>query len=272
MVGKRCVVLLMLTAAQAGMAVPINLSNLSVPYTQDFNSLASTGPDNTSLPIGWVIAESGANANGMYRAGTGSSTTGDTYSFGNAGNAERALGGLRSSNLIPLFGAEFRNDTEAVIIALQIEYWGEQWRLGTSGRADRLDFQYSLDATSLTSGTWVDVGPLDFQSPETTGDVGARDGNSSSNRASRTVTISGLSISAGSTFWLRWVDFDASGADDGLAVDDFKLTALGATVSHTVPDGGATLPLGLIGLAAWGLWVRGKRVGPGLKSEGRRPK
>ncbi len=271
MVGQRWVVLLTLTAAQEGLAVPVSISNLGVPYTQDFNSLASTGTENTFLPTGWVIQESGTNANGKYAAGTGSSNTGDTYSFG-TDSSDRALGGLRSSNLVPLFGVEFRNDTGSVITTLQIEYGGEQWRLGTTGRVDRLDFQYSLNATSLTSGTWVDVDALDFQSPETSGSVGARNGNSLSNRTLRTETISSLSISPGNSFWLRWVDFDANGADDGLAVDDFKLTALGATESHKVPDGGATLPLGLIGLAAWGLWVRGERVGPGLKSEGRRPK
>ncbi len=260
MAGKRLIVWLAITAAQTGLAVPVGLSNLGVPYTQDFNSLASTGTSNTSLPIGWVIEESGDNANGMYRAGTGSSNTGDTYSFGDTGSAERALGGLRSSNLIPLFGAEFRNETGSVITALQVEYWGEQWRLGTSGRADRLDFQYSLNATSLTSGTWVDEDALDFESPEIAGSVGSRDGNSLMNRTLLADTINGLSISPGSTFWLRWVDLDASGADDGLAVDDFKLTALGATLTHTVPDGGKTLPLSLIGLAGWGLWARGKRM------------
>lgn len=271
MAWKRWIVWFAITASQAGLAVPVSLPNLSAPYTQDFDGLAYTGTENTSLPTGWVIQETGANANGKYAAGAGSSNAGDTYSFG-TDSSDRALGGLRSSNLIPLFGVEFHNDTGAVITALQVEYWGEQWRLGTTNRADRLDFQYSLNATSLTSGTWVDTDMLDFESPETDGGVGARGGNSSSNRTLRMGTISSLSISPGSSFWLRWVDFDASGADDGLAVDDFKLTAQGATLSHTVPDGGATFPLCLIGLAGWGLWVCGKRVGPEPKSEGRRPK
>ena len=47
-------------------------------------------------------------------------------------------------------GACFTNNTGAPVTALDIAYIGEQWRLGLAGRrADRLDFQYSLDATSL---------------------------------------------------------------------------------------------------------------------------
>ena len=33
-----------------------------------------------------------------------------------------------------------------------------------------------------------------------------------------------MSIPNGATFWIRWTDTDATGADDGLAVDDFSLT------------------------------------------------
>jgi len=37
-------------------------------------------------------------------------------------------------------------------------------------------------------------------------------------------TITSLSIPNGATFWIRWNDADATGADDGLTVDDFSLT------------------------------------------------
>ena len=35
------------------------------------------------------------------------------------------------------------------------------------------------------------------------------------------------SIANGATVWIRWTDVDVTGADDGLAVDDFSLTPLG---------------------------------------------
>jgi hypothetical protein len=139
-----------------------------------------------------------------------------------------------------------------------IAYTGEQWRLGTTNRADRLDFQYSLDATSLTTGTWQDADALDFNSPDTSGSVGARNGNDLANRTLLSATLP-LTVPAGGTFWLRWVDYDAAGADDGLAVDDFSLTAWGSP-SVAVPESGRTA--GLLGLALAGLVVA-RKVGAG---------
>ena len=107
-----------------------------------------------------------------------------------------------------------------------ISYTGEEWRLGTSGRADRLDFQISTDATSLTTGTWTDVDTLDFNSPITT-TVGALDGNAAANRTMIMGTVPGLMMPNGATFWIRWNDLNATGADDGLWVDDFCLTPNG---------------------------------------------
>jgi hypothetical protein len=165
----------------ASAQVHLNLINSS--YQQQFDSLASTGTTNdiATLPAGWTFSESGTNANTTYAAGTGSSNAGNTYSFGLTA-ADRALGGLLSGSLNSTIGAGFVNHTGSTITALQIQYRGEQWRLGATGRAaDRLDFQYSTDATSLTSGTWTDIDSLDFISPVTTGTVGALNGNDTLN-------------------------------------------------------------------------------------------
>ena len=211
-------------SAQA--AGSISLTTLGSPYTQDFDSLANSGTS-SAVPTGWEFAESGTNANTTYTAGTGSSNTGDTYSFGPGGSSERAFGGLLSGSLVSTIGAQFTNDTGTDITALSISYIGEQWRLGATGRTDRLDFQYSIDASSLTNGTWIDIDELDFNGPISTGTVGALDGNAAANRANLNHTITGLNIPEGATFWIRWLDFNASGADDGLAIDDFSLTPQG---------------------------------------------
>jgi predicted extracellular nuclease len=211
----------------AASGTPVSLTSIGTAYTQDFNTLASSGTSST-LPTGWAFSESGTNANTTYTAGTGSGNTGDTYSFGATGNTERALGGLQSGSLIPTVGACFTNNTGGPITSLVISYTGEQWRLGATGRADRIDFQYSTNATSLTTGTWTDVDALDFSSPITTGTVGALDGNTAANRTGISFTISSLNIANGVTFFVRWNDFNASGADDGLAVDDFSLTPMGS--------------------------------------------
>ncbi len=198
-------------------------------YTQDFNILASTGTSGV-LPPEWLIAETDTNANSTYTAGTGSSTTGDTYSFGSAGSSERALGGLRSGTLVPLFGTSFTNNGAGTLSSIAINYTGEQWRLGALSRADRLDFQFSTNATSLTTGTWTDINSLDFTGPVSTGSTGSLDGNLAANRLLVTGSINSLNLNVGSTVWVRWQDFDATGSDDGLAIDDFSATASFAAV------------------------------------------
>ncbi|HEX8844854.1 MAG TPA: Calx-beta domain-containing protein [Pyrinomonadaceae bacterium] len=202
---------------------PFSIAALNTAYTENFDVLAQSGVSSTT-PAAWTRAESGTSANTTYTANNGSSTTGDTYSYGTTGASDRALGGLRTGSLVPTFGAFFRNDTSSTINTLQISYTGEEWRLGNAGRTDRIDFQYSTSATSLTTGTWTDVDPLDFTTPNTT-TTGAKDGNDPANRTAISHTITGLSIAPGATVWIRWTDLDATGSDDGLAVDDFSITA-----------------------------------------------
>ncbi len=232
---------------QAAGSVP--LTAFGAAYTQDFNTLASAGTANTAVPGGWEFSESGTNANTTYRAGTGSENTGDTYSFGASGNAERAFGGLRSGSLVPLIGAQFTNNSGGTITSLAITYTGEQWRLGqnTTGRAaDRLDFQLSTDASSITTGVWTDYDSLDFASPVVAGTVGGINGNVAPNRTVFSFTITGLNIPNGASFWLRWADSDLiPGADDGLSVDDFSLTADGiaSPVDATTPTVLNSLPV-----------------------------
>lgn len=209
-----------------------SLTALGTAFTENFDSLANTGSSST-LPSGWAIAESGTSGtvNGAYTAGTGSSNTGDTYSFGAASSTERALGTLLSSSNTPTIGASFTNDSGAAISSLQIAYVGEQWRVGTASRADRLDFQISFDATSLTTGTWTDVDALDFNSIQSA-TAGAVNGNDAAFRTAVSSTVElGSALAPGATFWIRWTDFNASGSDDGMAIDDFSITGTGASAT-----------------------------------------
>jgi len=219
----KCFCSTLLLFATARLSAQVFLTSSS--YAQNFDSLEAAGGANTTVPAGWTFLESGGNADGTYRAGTGSSSTGDTYSFGINDSSDRAFGTLQSGSLSSAIGAEFLNSSGQTISDLRISYTGEQWRLGTAGRADRLDFQYSLDATTLADGTWTDFDALDFFSPNTTV-TGALDGNAAENRSFLNATLPGLNISEGSTFWFRWNDFNASGSDDGLGIDEFQMTAV----------------------------------------------
>lgn len=220
--------------APAGVRAEVVLNSLTDTYTQTFDVL-----DNgvlttyTTLPAGWTLFEAGTSTrvNQAYAADTGGSNTGDTYSYGASGSTERALGSLLAGTISSTLGVSFTNKTGVLVSSLAITYTCEQWRLGATGRYDRLDFQYSTDAISLTSGTWSDVDALDCTGVLSTGPTGAKDGNA--NRATVSALISGLNIAPDQTFWLRWADYNASGADDGLAIDDFYLTPY-ATIALTL--------------------------------------
>jgi|GEM_PF-6481967 len=221
----------------------ISLTTFGSAYTQDFNTLASSGSSST-VPAGWAFSEAGPAADTTYTAGNGSLSTGDTYSFGTTASTDRAFGSLQGSSLDSTIGASFINNTGSTVSSLSISYTGEQWRLGSNGSTDRLDFQYSTNATSLSNGTWTDVNALDFPVPNPNAAVGALDGNAAGNRTAISSSISGLSIPDGATFWIRWKDLSVPGADDGLSIDDFSLTAnatsaAGASVSGQVrtPNG-----------------------------------
>lgn len=226
-------VVLALLASFASAADPVchSFTTGNLTYTQDFDTLVISGSSD-AVPVGFGFIETLVNANNFYAGNPGSATTGDTYSYGPNDNSDRAFGGLRSNGLAPLVGACFTNNTGSGITQVHVRYDGEMWRLGANtGRLDRLDFQYSLDASSLTTGTWIDVDDLDFVTPNTTGSpTGQRNGNEALFRTPNiNSTIASLNVPVGSSIYLRWVDLDIAGAEDGLTIDNFTMTVSNAT-------------------------------------------
>lgn len=212
---------ILLAAVIAGAPAQAAVVLSTATYSQDFNSLANSGTSSV-LPDGWSLAETGANANNSYAAGTGSSNIGNTYSFGILNSTERALGGVASISLIPSYGVSFVNNLAGPITSLQLSYSGELWRVGSSGVTNTLRFSYSLDATSLTSGTYTNFTDLDYVVAPV-GAAGFRDGNANSTAISGTIV--GLNIERGATFFLRWAGANEPNDDHGLAIDDFRLNA-----------------------------------------------
>ncbi len=226
----------------AAAACPSSVGSLTTPgspLTQNFDALSNVAGSTTNnlLLPGWYMTEAGGGArdNEQYAVDTGASTTGDTYSYGAAASTERAFGALRSGTLIPLYGAAFSNDTGSTISSLAVAYTGEEWRNGTAGRTDQINFEYSLDATDLSTGTWTGVSALNFVTPDTA-TAGAKNGNAAAERTALSSTITGLNIASGACVWFRWTDTDASGADDGLAVDDFSVTPNPTVPNLTIND------------------------------------
>jgi hypothetical protein len=238
MIGKALISLCFCTVFAFGSAVAqcVSLTAPGTATTQNFDGLSNTaGSTTNNLTVtGWFLTETGGGSrdNEQYAVDTGTAATGDTYSYGTSASPDRALGGLRSSTLVPIFGACFTNNTGSTIGSLAIAYTGEQWRLGTASRTDQIDFEYATDATSLTTGTWTTVAGLTLVTPNTT-TTGAKDGNAPANRSALSSVIDGLSVANGATLWIRWTDLDAFSADDGLAVDDFSLTPMVSAVQFS---------------------------------------
>jgi hypothetical protein len=205
----------------------ISLGGLFVPYNQDFNSLANAGLVSSTVPTGWQFVESGPSADTNYRIfySVLADGTADTYSFGDSSSTDRAFGAIASSDTTTFIGASFINGSASPITEIGIAYTGEQWWRGSGADPDLLQFSYSLDATSLTSGTWTNVSSLDFYSPNLSGANVALNGNADGNRSDITLQKIAFStpLAPGETFFIRWQSINVSGNGDGLAIDDFTI-------------------------------------------------
>ncbi len=204
-------------------------------YSQNFDSLATSGTanawaNNSTLP-GWYVSKNNTNA-ATYRAGDGSSSTGDPWSFGIAGVSnltERAFGSLASGTATPIaYGVRFTNDTASSLTNISVSYIGEQWRSGSAAAGQSLAFSYAVSGTPITNAStaasWINFSALNFVSPNLSASSSALDGNASTNRqVFFNVLLTGVSVPSGQELFLRWSDVDDTGFDSGLAVDDLSV-------------------------------------------------
>ncbi len=250
---KKMWILIMGAALIAGVAqAELIVNSLSYSYSQDFNSLASSGSGNAwtddSTIAGWWWDSSNATREpGAYGyiADAGSNNTGAGHSHGAVGSNERAMGIISSSRNDMALGVQFRNNTGSAISLsdVKISYTGEQWRrfnLHTN------QFSYALSTTKVdpiyfSLATFTDVDALDFAAPQS-GTEGALDGNDAANRT----TFSNIALNTSGT-WnngdylaLRWVR--AGTSSPALAVDDFSISIIPEPASFGL------LALGAIGV------------------------
>ena len=205
---------------------PIAISSVTTTYNQNFDDLGMTG---TTYPTGWTgirLSGSGtANETLPLVPGNGSSNTGAIYNVGTASSTDRALGSIASSSTIAALGAVFSNQTGAAITRVNIAARLEQWRTGENSTDNETNiFEYSLNATSLSTGTWTAVTALDLTERATTSTAAAAiDGNTPANSAPIAGTIT-LNWPSNTTMWIRWKDANDDGADALLAVDNFAIS------------------------------------------------
>ena len=227
---KRFITLFLALAAVQMSSAQISITSNSFTYSQDFSTLVNSGVanNNTTLPAGWVLLEKGSSSrnNTAYTADNGATNSGDIYSVGVASNTERGLGSIRSGSLSPLFGVSFVNNSGGVISSISVAYRGETWRVATINRQDSIKFEYAIGATGIdtVNGTWVRVPELDYINPGQAALATA--GGTEIHSTALSYTITGLNIPSGTTFYFRFNDANATGADDMTAVDDFQISML----------------------------------------------
>ncbi|MFA6058512.1 MAG: hypothetical protein WC756_09950 [Taibaiella sp.] len=213
-------------SAPATAQIIIDATSLS--YLQDFNTLDTTSTNSANLPLGWQIFEYGTSSavNNEYKGNSGTSTMGDVYSYGSAGSMDRALGSLGTSGNKSFYGATFQNNTGLTITSIAVHYRGEQWRRGTSS-SDTLLFRYSYTANNIAdtlSSKWIVYNNLTLTTIYTgTPTNTALDGNATGKYALIADTLQ-VNILPGDSILIEWLDKDATGSDEGLAVDDLSLT------------------------------------------------
>jgi hypothetical protein len=209
-------------------------------YSQNFNSLASTGTSvhwgNDSTLPGWYLYTWKGTAISTYNAGYGDKSTPTFFSFGSSGSTERALGGLGSTD--PYFDSPpsetvagymavaVQNKSGGTYTSFVLQFVGEQWRNNGNPNAQRMQLQYGFGGGTFGSvSTWTAPGgTFDYTSPVHTSTAAAVDGNSAGKVSGLGGTISGISWTADQTLWIRWIEYNDFGSDHALAIDDFSIT------------------------------------------------
>ncbi|MFO0751386.1 MAG: hypothetical protein U1F43_37815 [Myxococcota bacterium] len=133
----------------ASAQVPINAFD---NFVTESASTACRLDERDVLPAGPLrhIFETGTSSTTVDQkaaAGDGTSNAGNTYSAGTTGSTERALGILQSGSNLPRPSAP----SWPMPPAAASRRWPSSTpaSCGVADRVDRIDFQYSLDATSL---------------------------------------------------------------------------------------------------------------------------
>ncbi|WP_205502900.1 T9SS-dependent choice-of-anchor J family protein [Rufibacter psychrotolerans] len=213
-------------------------------YQETFDGMGASG---TALPTGWQAQRlAGTGTPGEHltpQVTDGSSSSGAVYNVGTNAATDRALGTLASGSTIPAFGASFANTSGSDITKLEVMGVMEQWRTGTSNSAlETVAFEYSTNATSLTTGTWTAVTSLDLVE-KVTGSTESKpvNGNDAAHRTEISGTLT-LKLATGSTVWFRWKDANDVGFDGIYALDEVQVIPTYTGVDKAAPVVSVTSP------------------------------
>lgn len=174
-------------------------------------------------------------------------TTGGIYGYDVDATAgvNRALGiQPGSSDWAPgTLTLRVQNSSGSAIASVSVDY--TVYVRNDQGRANSFNFSYSTDNTTYTS-----VASADLTSTATLDALGLVSN-------SRSVSVTGLTVTDGSFFYLRWsgADVSGSGSRDEFALDDIDISVAGAPVPEPSTYAGFAGAL----LLGFGVWRRSRR-------------
>lgn len=238
----------------------VSVTSAGFTYSQSFDALASTGSGvawaNDSTLTGWSLFAVPAITTYSTSTGSNGSTAG-FFSFGSAGNSDRALGAVITNAFAGSGGTvstalALTNNSGSALTSFTVRYDGEQWRNNGNASAQSLVLQYGF-GSSFAGITWTNAGSaFNFTSPVTGASAAIVDGNVAGKVSNLGGTVT-TPWAAGSTLWLRWADLNDAGNDHLLAIDNVSLS-----VTAAVPEP-SSYALLLAGLGAVGFIARRRR-------------
>ena len=204
-------VLFLVGVAGADAIGQISIGALPYSYSNNLDAYVSLA----TLPNGWTKGGTG----GFVGASNGSLSNGGFYSYGATSDPDRSLGALHSSSATGSYTVTFTNNSGSTITSLTLAWNYEQWRFAQNNSG------WDCSGTGALAGNAI-LGGKDF--------AGAGTGPSGGGAGPVAVTpvtsftLTGLSIANGTSFGVTWIVNDASGADNGISIDDFSMSATAA--------------------------------------------
>lgn len=234
--------LLCKTTLQLAQVSPLPYQQAGSRLEQSFNGLPATGTFNltgkgphelTQLPApitglqGWYITQlAGSQPNINFSTSTGSATGSGVYSYGTSGNPNRALGSLAAGTGVYAFGLVLKNETGIILNRIQIRFLATQWRKGGSGNKNTWRFGYQhTDTMHFGVDTLINEHRFNLTSIHTGTGAATLNGHLPVNQAWMEDSITNIYWLPGQELVLQWADFDETGSDDAMAIDDFSFKA-----------------------------------------------
>lgn len=208
--------------------------------TQNFNGISNSAT--ATLPTGFRMGTDWstgvtATTQAAGTSGTGvlnGSSTGGFYNFANgitSSSGDRAIGFLTSGSYASPRSIiyAFTNNTGVTVSSLSISWNYEKYRSGQSSL--NYTFFHGSTSTASTANTSGDQSYISDANNTTISNPPLS--------SSKSLTLTGLSITNGSTYYIRWTyTGSASSNAQGVGIDDFSITLTAPTTSTIT--GGAT--------------------------------